>query len=336
MAFREAADDLSQVVLESAHHHVIQIAFDHLDAAAKALGIEQFEQGGETVRMAVVRGGGQEQTVLEPGREALDGARDLRVDGVALAAGGRGVMRFVEDEQGAGAECSEPVAQGSGVGLVDQETMGNQKAGMSGPGVDAEASLAPNAGDEIFVENLEWQAEALLEFFLPLEQHRRRASDYDFADLLAHQQLSRNQASLDGLSQADVIGDEEIHAWQAQGFPQRFELIGVEPDAGAKGRLQEAGVGGSDAIPAEGIEVGGEVLGRVEAALGKPCPFLAGQDSGVEFALPEHAELLPLRVVFDAGEFDERGVLRPWTWDHALYQVKPLADADDLADFWEG
>jgi hypothetical protein len=84
-------------------------------------------------------------------------------------------------------------------------------------------------------------------------------------------------------------------------------LIGVEPDAGAKGRLQEAGVGGCDAIPSQGVEVGGEVLGWIEAALGKPCPFFAGEDSGVQFALPEDAELLALRVVFDAGEFDERG-----------------------------
>ena len=97
--------------------------------------------------------------------------------------------------------------------------------------------------------------------------------------------------------------------------------------------LQEAGIGGSDAIPSERIEIGGEILGRVESALGKPCPFLTGQDSGVQFALPEHAELLPLRVVFDAGEFDERGILRPWPRYHALHQVQSLADADDLADF---
>ena len=71
MTFREAADDLSQVVFEAAHHHVIQIAFDHLDAPAKALRIEQFEQRGETVRVAVVRGGGKEQTVLEPGARGL-------------------------------------------------------------------------------------------------------------------------------------------------------------------------------------------------------------------------------------------------------------------------
>ena len=179
------------------------------------------------------------------------------------------------------------------------------------------------------------EAEALLEFFLPLEQHRRRAGHYDFANLLAHQQLPRNQASLDGLSQADVIGNEEIHARQSQRLPQWFELIGVEPDARAERGLQEAGVGGSDAIPSEGIEIGGEVLRRIEAALGKPRPLFAGQDSSVQLSLPEHAELLPLRVVLDAREFDERGILRPWARDHALHQVQSLADADDLADFWE-
>ena len=114
-------------------------------------------------------------------------------------------------------------------------------------------------------------------------------------------------------AEADVIGNEEIHARQPQRFPQWFELVGIEPDARTEGGLQEARVGGSDAVPAEGIEIGGEVLGRIETALGKPCPFFARQDGSVQLALPEDAELLPLRVVFDAGEFDERRILRPWT-----------------------
>ena len=60
------------------------------------------------------------------------------------------------------------------------------------------------------------KAKALLEFLLPLEQHRRRAGDYDFANLLAHQQFSRNQACLDGFPQADIIGNKQIHARQSQ------------------------------------------------------------------------------------------------------------------------
>ena len=60
MAFWETADNLPEIILEAAYHHVVQIALDHLYAAAKSLGIKQLEQRGETVRMAVVWGGGQE------------------------------------------------------------------------------------------------------------------------------------------------------------------------------------------------------------------------------------------------------------------------------------
>ncbi len=58
---------------------------------------------------------------------------------------------------------------------------------MGRPGVDAKASLAANLRDKVFVEDLEEQAEALLEFLLPLKQHRRWARHHDLADLLAHQ-----------------------------------------------------------------------------------------------------------------------------------------------------
>ena len=146
----------------------------HLRSTKDAIGHSIQALDGEIGHIEdVVVDGGQKQSVFEPGREPLDGAGDLRVDRVALATRGCGVMRLVEDEQGAGAECPEPVAKGSRVGLVDQQTMGNQKAGMRGPGVDPEASFAANPGDEIFVEDLEGEAETLLEFLLPLEQHRR-------------------------------------------------------------------------------------------------------------------------------------------------------------------
>ncbi|SPE40380.1 hypothetical protein SBA3_3730022 [Candidatus Sulfopaludibacter sp. SbA3] len=42
-----------------------------------------------------------------------------------------------------------------------------------------------------------------------------------------------------------------------------------------------------------------------------------------------------MSVVLDAGEFDEGGVLGPWARDQALHQIQALADADDLADFWD-
>ena len=104
--------DRADVLLEPADHDVVEElrALDR-HAAAEPLRVEDLQQGREAVGVAVVRRGRQEQPVLEPRGQVADGAGDLRVDGVARAAGRGGVVRLVEDQQRAGPEVAEPVAQ---------------------------------------------------------------------------------------------------------------------------------------------------------------------------------------------------------------------------------
>ena len=101
------------------------------DAAAEALRVEDLQQRREAVRVAVVRRGRQEQPVLEPRGQVADGAGDLRVDGVALAAGRGRVVGLVEDQQRAAAEVAEPVAQRSSVRLVDQQAVRDEERGCA-------------------------------------------------------------------------------------------------------------------------------------------------------------------------------------------------------------
>ena len=82
-----------------------------LDAAGEALRVEHLEQRREAVGVAVVRRGGQEQAVLETRGQLAHRPRELAGDRVARAAGRRGVVRLVEDEQRARAEIAEHVAQ---------------------------------------------------------------------------------------------------------------------------------------------------------------------------------------------------------------------------------
>ena len=84
------------------------------------------------------------------------------------------------------------------------------------------------------------QAEPAVEFFAPLEQHGRRAGDDDVPDLLAQEQFAGDEAGLDGLAQADVVGDEQVHARQPERLAQGLELVGVEANAGSERRLEEA------------------------------------------------------------------------------------------------
>ena len=184
----EPAGDGPEVFLEPADHHVFEeLLGPDGHAPAESLRVEDFQQGGEAVGVAVVGRGREEQPVLEPPGQVADGPGDLRVDGVFRAARRGGVVGLVEDEQRAGAEVAQPVAQRGRIGLVDQQPVRDEEARVGRPGIDAVAPLLPDPGDVVLVEDLEDQAEAVLQLLLPLEEHRRRAGDDDVLDLLAEQ-----------------------------------------------------------------------------------------------------------------------------------------------------
>ena len=83
--------------------------------------------------------------------------------------GGRGgVVRFVENEHGAGAVLMEPVTKGRRVLLIAQEGVGDDELRMGGPGVDRVTAFAAAVEKIIPVENDEAEAEASLHFALPL------------------------------------------------------------------------------------------------------------------------------------------------------------------------
>ena len=309
IALREAALDVADVLLETAHHDVLErLLAAHLDAAREAVRVEQLEQRREAVRVAVVRRRREEEAVLEAAGEVADRARELRLDAVAPAARGRGVVGLVEDQQAPGQQRPEPLAHRVGVGRVDQEVVRDEEAAVRAPRVHAEAALAAHPRQVGAVEDLEHEAEALLELGLPLLEHRRRRRDDDRLGLLAQEQLARDQAGLDRLAEAGVVGDEEVDARQAQRLAQRLHLVGVDLDAGAERRLEEVRVGGRDAVPAQRVEEGGELARGVEALGREILPALLLEDPAVELVVPEDVERLALGVVVGAGEPDEGGL----------------------------
>lgn len=87
--------------------------------------------------MTVVGRGREEEAVLEAG-----GARS-----------GSGVVRLVEDEERAGLELAQPVAERRGVGLVAQERVRQDEAGVGGEGVDAESPGSATSQDEFAVKD---------------------------------------------------------------------------------------------------------------------------------------------------------------------------------------
>jgi hypothetical protein len=143
-----------------------------------------------------------------------------------------------------------------------------------------------------------------------------------------------DEAGFDRLAEADVVGDEEIHAGEQQGLPQRFELVGIEPDAGPEGGLEQLGIGGGDAVPAERVQIRGEQPRLIKPAFGDRVPGFAGEDFRIEFAFPQHFQRLPLVVVIDARQPHQRIVTGSLRRAGVFNEVQPLAHAGNLPGDW--
>ena len=68
-----------------------------------------------------MRGGGEEQAVLEAAGQIAHRPGEAGLDAVAAAACGSGVMRLVQDQQADCLQLAQPLAHGVGVGGVRQQ-----------------------------------------------------------------------------------------------------------------------------------------------------------------------------------------------------------------------
>ena len=144
----------------------------------------------------------------------------------------------------------EPVLEGLSVGVVNKEAVGNEEVRIGCPRINRVALFLADALDVFAVEDFESEAEAIFEFGLPLIEHRGRAGDDNVLDAFAKEEFGGNEPGFDGFAEADVVGDEEIDAGQAESLAEGLELIGVELDPGSERRLEEAGIGRGDTMPA--------------------------------------------------------------------------------------
>ena len=207
---------------------------------------------------------------------------------------------------------------------------------MRRPGVHGEAPLAPHARHVGAVEDGEREAEARFHLVAPLLQHRRRTRHHDPVHPPAQQQFTRDQPRLDRLAEADVVGDEQVDPRQTERLPQRFELVGVDADPGAKRRLEEVRIGGRDAVPRQRAQVGREQRRLVEALSGDGPPAVVLQDPGVQLVLPEHGQRLALGIVVEAGQVHEGRLALAVRLGDLLDEIAALADERDPARFGDG
>ena len=95
--------------------------------------------------------------------------------------------------------------------------------------------------------------------------------------------------------------------------------------------FQRGGVRCGRAVPAQGIEEGGEVAGRVEPLGGESGPAFFLKNPPVDLVVPEDFQRLPLRVVVGAGEAHPRRLAWCRRIDNLFHEPPARADMDQLA-----
>jgi hypothetical protein len=133
------------------------------------------------------------------------------------------------------------------------------------------------------------------------------------------------------LPRPTVVGDQQVDPGQLERLAQGLQLVGIEPDAGAERRLEEAGVGGGDGVPANRAGVGGEELGIIEPLTPDPGPAGIGDDMGVKLMLPQERGTLTLGIVVDAGRRHQRCVAFASRRLDRLDEPPPLPRVNQLA-----
>ena len=129
------------------------------------------------------------------------------------------------------------------------------------PGVDVDAPFAPQVAHQFAIDNAEVEAELVPHLVAPLDLKRGRADDEHPAGTVADDEFKRDEPRLDGLAQADVVGDQEADPRHLDGPDHRVKLVILDIDARTKWGLDVPQVGGRGGSPPNGIEEGIEPVG---------------------------------------------------------------------------
>ena len=309
-ALRQAGAGLgqqpAQMRLQPPDHHRVPVAVRGGHALGEAVGVEQLQQRLERLGVAVVGGGGEEQPVLEVRGQLAHRPGAQRVLGVAAHRGGGDLMGLVHDQQveGPGVDVRigrQELPEPAHLGVELHPLHRHDDPGMRPERVDGHAPLAPKPPDVIGVDHLEAQPELLAHLGLPFAAQAGRADDQDLLHLVAQHQLLGDQTGLDGLAQADVVGDEHRHPGHGEGLDQGQELVVLDVDPGPEGGLEGRGVGRGHRAPAHRVEKGGERLGVVQ-----PFRWVGqgglGPDLGAGLHFPVDGERVGAALVVDGNE----------------------------------
>ena len=207
-------------------------------APGEPLVVEQFEQGREALRVAVVRRGGQEELVLEVRGQQPERLGPQRVGGVLAPARRGAVVGLVHDQQVVTAGVDRLVRAGQGLPeqpqrpLPLEEVDAGDEPGEVRPRVDVDAPAAAQLPHQLAVHDAEVEAELVPHLVPPLDLQSEAGQTTRTRRARWRMISSRaTMPGLDGLAEAHVVGDQQVDPRHLDGPDHRVELVVLDVDA---------------------------------------------------------------------------------------------------------
>ena len=202
----------------------------------------------------------QEQDVTAQARDR----RDRPPAGLAgMARRAAESLCFVHDEQ-IDARSHRLVGQLRALG---QHLQRDHRATMHVEGVEVGTEVARHVGEALRIEEREHLVVLPPELAQPLDGQRIRRDDETAFDLPGVHEPIQDERGLDGLSEADFVGEQPAHRIAGARALRDVELVREEPDASAEEGAQAVGFAKRQEV--QDVQAGHEILDVVEIAQGE-------------------------------------------------------------------
>ena len=298
-----------QFRLHASDHDRIELLAVGGGTAGEPLVVKQFEQCGETFRVAVVRRGRQKQLVFKMRNEQAKGVCSHRVRGITADTRGSAVVGFIEDQQielaregglvWTGQEFTEQTQRS----LTLEEVDAGDEPWEVVPRIDVDTTTSSKQSHHRGVHDTKVEAELVPHLFLPLNLERGGADDQDLPSAVTDDKFECHHARFDRFAQAHVIGDQEVDPWHLDRTYDGIELVVFDVDTGPKWSLDRPQVCRRRSAPADGIEKGVECIGWIDSRWFRQRNLFHNPCTG--FQLPNDTEFFSEAIVFHGGQSDQ-------------------------------
>src|SRR5947209_8072574 len=174
--------------------------------------------------------------------------------------------------------------------LALKEVNRSDEAGRVCPWVDVQPAFAPQFPGQFAIDDAKRQAELVAHLVAPLHLQRGRADDYYLACSVAYDKLLADQPGLNGLAQANIIGDEQVGTRHLDGSHHRVKLVIFQFDAAAEGSLQSAYISARNRTPMHRVKKRIESLWEIKAKRRRQGILL--DDPGSRLDFPDDLQFL--------------------------------------------